>query len=338
MIKAATMALLLIQSGQYPKMVGYWYVTREINEEGEQLCAAIAEYTGPDLGFVLFDDRFRLALTDDSWALPLMEYYTVSVSVDERYRRELTAQVLSPTTIVVELGFSGDITTYDEYDALSRGYILRISSARSNFSFDLVGTSEALSELRNCMGRAAQNPFVSEESQNPFSEGHHTKLNTETSEDFLSLRDQLSIAQNQIRLINPFYGENFSVNIDGDLLALTSDHLVGILDVFPATLTTAEDFLVYDASNLALLNTQCERYASIDGTRFAEGLTSIRHIYCNDLEMLSLFWCDEIDNACFSANLVVVEDENSLAAAPSVSTVVEDWSERINAVRQRGER
>lgn len=311
MIKAATIALLLAQSGQYPTMVGNWYVTREINEDGEQYCAALAEYRGPDLAFVLFD---------------------------ERYRRELNAQVLNPTTIMVELGFNGDIATYDEYDAISRGYALGISSARSSFSFDLVGTSAAFSELRDCMSQTAQNPFASGESQNPFSGTDNIQSYSPSTGEFSSLREQLLVAQNQMQFVNAFYGEDFSVQIDGDFLALSSDQLVGIIDVFPATLRTVDDFLAYDASNLALLNSQCERYASVDGTRFAAGLTSLRQIYCNDLEMLSLFWCDEVEGACFSANLVVVEDENSFSAPPSVSAVVEEWSERIDAQRGPGER
>ncbi len=109
-------------------------------------CTVHTQYEGGQaLVFVRSDEGFSMAVADPAWKLPAGARRSVLVGVDDRWSRQLTADVMSERVLRMDLGFDGKAV-----ESFRQGETLMVSADNAAARLSLAGTSQAILDLERC--------------------------------------------------------------------------------------------------------------------------------------------------------------------------------------------
>ena len=139
--------------------VAGWSGGAYAEDDGPGYCSLSRQYdSDTTLGFILGEPALYLFLSRPDWRLPVGERYTLTLRVDQSWRRQLTGEVTGETILIIPLG-----RDVEALQSLKRGRFLEIDARHQSFDFELMGTSRALNRLERCVERLVDagtaNPF-----------------------------------------------------------------------------------------------------------------------------------------------------------------------------------
>lgn len=109
-------------------------------------CTVHTQYEGGQaLVFVRSDEGFSMAVADPAWKLPTGSRPSVLVGVDDRWSRQLTADVMGERVLRMDLGFDGKAV-----ESFRQGETLMVAAENAAARLSLVGTSQAILDLERC--------------------------------------------------------------------------------------------------------------------------------------------------------------------------------------------
>lgn len=109
-------------------------------------CTVHTQYEGGQaLVFVRSDEGFSMAVADPSWELPAGSRPSVLVGVDDRWSRQLTADVMGERVLRMDLGFDGKAV-----ESFRQGETLMVAAEKAAARLSLAGTSQAILDLERC--------------------------------------------------------------------------------------------------------------------------------------------------------------------------------------------
>lgn len=100
---------------------------------------------GQALVFVRSDEGFSMAVADPAWQLPAGSRPSVLVGVDDRWSRQLTAEVMGERVLRMDLGFDGKAV-----ESFRQGETLMVAADSAAARLSLAGTSQAILDLERC--------------------------------------------------------------------------------------------------------------------------------------------------------------------------------------------
>ncbi len=143
--------------------IGEWEGSARTDNEGRfRHCAIIATYeSGTMMGFAISKDYdFLVGLANKNWQLTPGTKSSVSLYVDGRSLGSYSATPESQLFIWFNLG-----NNKVPFDAMRKGYRLKVRAAQKNFLFRLTGTGKALARLKQCVDRSTS---LASQSKDPF--------------------------------------------------------------------------------------------------------------------------------------------------------------------------
>lgn len=128
----------------------YWGGYASYDPEGGEFsfCAIHADYRNGISVHIAMSSSFELMLLlgNSGWRLTPGSEFPLTLSVDERWSRDVVASATDETGVIVSLG-----DDWEAYDALRRGRDLIVEARRQTFAFGLKGSAAALTEAARCV-------------------------------------------------------------------------------------------------------------------------------------------------------------------------------------------
>ncbi len=143
-------ALMLGMAGPGQAFVsGVWQGGPDRDEDGRFLDCTMTAQAGSGilLAFVISrDGAWGLALADERWELNLGAVQDIELGIDAQAPVKAIAKVIDRHGILVPLANDGRLVS-----TMRNGKLLTVSTETATFSFELTGTSGALTELAACV-------------------------------------------------------------------------------------------------------------------------------------------------------------------------------------------
>ena len=131
----------------FPIEVGGWTGGAFASDGGAFAHCSVYAYYNSGIGLLLGleSGNFFIGMINEAWQLGQGASYPLSISVDHRTARSVSA-LGDDDTLWIELGSDAAL-----YRAIQEGQMLYVDAAREDFQFELKGTKAALNRVAACM-------------------------------------------------------------------------------------------------------------------------------------------------------------------------------------------